>query len=206
MPPLMSTVGSASSKALGFCAAIAAAPAFIDPLAFNVTPTGTTPGPINNYYRRYAYKVIFTAAELSAAGWTTSQTIRRISFYVTSQPTYQPYPNYAIGMINTAFTVGSDFTTGIITVLNQSSRSFTVNQENILTLNTAFVWNGTSNLGVSFAWGQCPTDWSTTGIVRSNTGGSGRYINTDAAGTYLISDPAPNSTSGRPCIRFYNTL
>jgi hypothetical protein len=202
----MSTVGSASSKALGFCAAVAAAPAFIDPLAFNVTPTGTTPGPINNYYRRYVFKVIFTAAELNAAGWTTSQTIRRISFYVTSQPTNQPYPNYAIGMINTALTVGSDFTTGITTVLNQSSRSFTVNQENILTLNTAFVWNGTSNLGVSFAWGQCPSSFSSSGVVRSNTSGSSRYALTDAAGTYLISNAASSTSSGRPCIRFYNTL
>jgi hypothetical protein len=206
MPPLMSTVGSASSKALGFCAAVAAAPAFIDPLVFNATPALTDPGPINNYYRRYVYKVIFTAAEISAAGWTTSQTIRRISFYVTSQPTNQPYPNYAIGMINTALTVGSDFTTGITTVLNQSSRSFTVNQENILTLNTAFVWDGTSNLGVSVAWGQCPTGFTSSGVVRSNTGGTARYARTDAVGTYLVSNAASTTSSGRPCIRFYNTL
>jgi len=204
MPPLMSTVGSASSKALGFCAA--GSPAFIDPLAFNSTPIGTTAGPINNYYRRYVYKVIFTAAELIAAGWTTSQTIRRISFYVTSQPTNQPYPNYTIGMINTAFVVGSDFTSGLTTVFTSSSRLFTANQENILLLGAPFVWNGTSNLGVAFAWGQSPIGFSATGIVRSNTGGSVRYDLTDSAGVYLISNAAPSSTSGRPCIRFYNTL
>lgn len=206
--PLISTFSNASARGYGLFLPEQAVvvPDFIDPLAFDSTPAGTTAGPINNYYRRYVYKVIFTAAELVAAGWTSGQTIRRISFYVTSQPTYQPYPNYAIGMINTALAVGSDFTTGLTTVRNQVSVSFAANQENIFTLNTAFAWDGTSNLGISFAWGQCPTNYSSSGVVRSNTSGSGRFSRTDSAGTYLITDTASSTVSGRPCIRLYRTL
>jgi hypothetical protein len=203
--PLLSTLGSTSARAYGFGARVVSPPSILT-LAFNVTPSDATEGPINNYYRRYVYKVIYTAAELNAAGWVGSQTIRRLSFFVTSQPIYQPYPNYAIGMTNTALAVGSDFTTGITAVLNQSSRFFTAGIENIFTLNTAFTWNGTDNLGISFAWGQCPTNYSLSGVVRSNTSGSGRYDKTDSAGTYLITSVATGSVSGRPCITLYNTL
>lgn len=205
--PLLATLGSASARTYGFGASVASAsPPSILTLAFNSTPASTTEGPINNYYRRYVYKVIYTAAELNAAGWVGSQTIQRLSFFVISQPTYQPYPNYAIGMINTSLAVGNDFTFGLTTVLNQSSRSFTASQENILTLDTTFTWDGTNNLGISFAWGQCPTNWSNTGQVRSNTSGFGVYSKTDSAGTYLITDSAPSAVSGRPCITLYNTL
>ena len=204
--PLIGGLGIISAKTYGFTALQAAPnPNSIDILTFQVTPLGTAGGPINNYFRRYVYKVIFTAAEIQSAGWTTSETIRRISFYVTSQPTYQPYPSYAVGMINTNLAVGSDFTTGITTVKNQASTSFTVNQENILVLDTTFNWDGTSNLGISFAWGQSPTNWSQTGVVQSNTSGSGRYTRTDSAGTYLISDAAGTTQTGRPCIKLYKT-
>lgn len=205
---LISTFANATARGYGLFVNKPAIviPDVIDVLAFNSTPSGTTAGPINNYYRRYVYKAIYTAAELVAAGWSSGQTIRRLSLYVTSQPTYQPYPLYAIGMINTGLSVGSDFTSGITTVVNQASRSFTVNQENIITLDTAFAWDGTSNLGISFAWGQCPTTYSSTGVVRSNTGGSGRYSRTDSSGTYLISDVAGTTVSGRPCVKLYRTL
>jgi hypothetical protein len=42
--------------------------------------------------------------------------------------------------------------------------------------------------------------------VRSNTGGSGRYSRTDSSGTYLISDVAGTTVSGRPCVKLYRTL
>ena len=109
-------------------------------------------------------------------------------------------------MINTSLGVGSNFITGITTVLNQSSRSFTVNQENILILDTVFIWDGTNNLGISFAWGMCPNTWSNSGTVRSNLSGTARYDRTDAVGTYVVSDSATTAQSGRPCITLYNTL
>jgi|688.fasta_scaffold27750_9 hypothetical protein len=178
-------------------------PTTIRALVFNSTPTTTSPGPINNYYRRYVYKVIYTVAELQSAGWTKGMTIRRISFYVTNQPTYQPYPSYTIGMINTASAVGSDITAGWTTVRNAANISFTASQENIITLDTAFAWNGTSNLGIGFAWGQSPTNWSSSGVVESNTTGSARFAVTDGTGTYLLTDVASSTGTGRPAIRLY---
>lgn len=201
--PMVGSLGAASNDGFG----VKMIQPINDGLVFNATPALTAAGPINNYYRRYVYKTIFTASELQAAGWWSGPvTIRRLSFYVTNQPTYQPYPNYAIGMINTTLAVGSDFTTGITTVKNQASTSFTANQENILTFDTEFTWNGFQNLGISFAWGQSPTNWSQTGVVRSNSSGSSRFSLTDSAGTYLVSDAAGSTITGRPCIKLYSTL
>ena len=203
MPPVIGTLGAASNEGFGQ----RQTQPLIDPLVFNATPATTAPGPINNYYRRYVFKIILTAAELQAAGWWSGPvTIRRISFYVVNQPTYQPYPSYTVGMLNTTLAVGSDFTTGITIVRNAASTSFTASQRNNLTFDTAFTWDGVNNLGIAFAWGQSPTNWSSSGVVESNGSGSSRYSLTDSAGTYLVTDAASSSVGGRPCIRLHSTL
>lgn len=175
-------------------------------LTFNYTAPNTTIGPINIYYRRLLFKSIYTAAELSAAGWSGSDTIYRISFYVTNVPFYQPIPGWTIGMINTASTVGSDITSGWTTVRNAANASFTVNTENIITLDTPFTWDGTSNLAIGFASAMISPTWNPSGAVRGNTPGNSRSNRTDSSGTYLLTDIAPTTTTYRPVITLYNSL
>ena len=177
-------------------------------LGYNSDPTTTTAGPVNAYYRRMVIKIIYTVAELNAAGISGSTTLRALGFFVTNAPTssYQPYPSYTVGMQNTASAVGSDLTSGWTTVRNAANFTFGVDTGGVLTViefNTNFTWNGTSNLAIGFAWGQIPTGFSSAGVVRSNTSGSFRYALTDSAGTYVLTDAAASTQSGRPAITLY---
>jgi len=177
-------------------------------LGYNSDPATTTAGPVNAYYRRMVVKIIYTAAELNSAGISGSTTLRALGLFVTNAPTssYQPYPNYTVGMQNTASAVGSDLTSGWTTVRNAANFSFTINTPGLLTIlefNTNFTWNGTSNLAIGFAWGQIPTNYVSAGRVRSNTSGSFRAAVADSAGTYVLTDAASSTISGRPTITLY---
>lgn len=177
-------------------------------LGYNSDPTTTTPGPVNANYRRHVIKIIYTVAELNAAGISGSTTLRALGFFVTNAPnaSYQPYPSYTVGMQNTASAVGSDLTTGWTTVRNAANFNFAVDTAGLITVldfNTNFTWNGTSNLAIGFAWGMIPTGFTAAGVVRSNTSGSFRYALTDSAGTYVLTDVAGSTQSGRPAITLY---
>lgn len=172
-------------------------------LSFNSTPFATAAGPINNYFRRYVYKSIYTSDECNSAGLINGLNIVQVGFFVLNQPTYQPYPSYTVGIQNTESAVGSDLTSNWTTIYEPSSTSFTVNTFFTITLATPFAYTG-NNLALGFAWGRSPTNWSQTGIVRSNTSGSSRFASTDSAGTYVLTDSAGSTVTGRPVI--YLTL
>ncbi len=179
----------------------------IEPLAFTTTPATTEPGPLNIYYRRSKVVVIYTAAELNAAGISGSTTFNAIGMYVITAPTtsYQPYPSYTVGMINTANGVGTNITTGWTTVRTAANLSFSASVvlNLVITFNTNFTWNGTSNLGIGFAWGMVPTGFSSAGTVRSNSTGSFAWARTDSAGAYTLADATTSTSSGRPIITLY---
>ena len=176
----------------------------------NYSTFGTTPGPANNYYRRYKICAIYTQNLFINAGWEGIIRITKLSFFVLSTPTYQPYPDYWIGLTNTFAGDGADLTSFESTQYI-GSQSFTGGggggTENIITLPIPFVYYAAYgyNLGVAFAWGQCPTNWSATGNTLASIPGSLRYAASDAAGSYSLSDPAPTSQVGRPILRFYTT-
>lgn len=172
-------------------------------LNFNVTPTTSTAGPINNIYRREIYKSIYTSTECNNGGLFSGMNIMQIGLYVLNQPTYQPYPDYTVGIQNTVSAVGSDLTSGWTTIYGPTSTSFTVDTFFTVTLATPFAYTG-NNLAVGFAWGQSPTNFSSSGVVRSNNTGSSRAAGTDASGAYILTNTAAITISQRPVI--YLTL
>jgi hypothetical protein len=180
----------------------------IEPLVFNTVPSTQAPGPLNIYYRRSKIVVIYTAAELNAAGISGSTTFNALGMFVITAPSssYQPYPSYTVGMINTANAVGTNITTGWTTVRNAANLpTFTasVNLPLDIIFNTNFTWNGTSNLGIGFAWGMVPTGYVAAGSVRSNSTGSIAYAITDSAGAYTLADATSSTSAGRPIITLY---
>lgn len=181
----------------------------VEPLGFTLTPATTDPGPLNIYYRRTKMTVIYTAAELNAAGMSGSTTIYGLGFYVVNAPTtsYQPYPNYTIGMVNTTFAVGNDISSAWTTVRTASNLDnfvpSTPGNPEVIRFTTAFTWNGTNNLGIGFAWGMVPTGYTSAGVVRSSSSGSFAYTRTDSAGTYALTDIGATSQSGRPIMFLY---
>ena len=173
------------------------------------TSTGhgtTSAGPINIWYRRSVFVVTYSSAEIQAAfGGKTSATITGLRFSVTNQPLYQPLPTYAIGMKLTTNTITSNNSStsgGTFTLVKgQASESFSAGTVKEFVL-SPFNWNSGQNLVVSFAWGQCPTNYNGSGTVPTGTGTSW-YSQTDSAGTYLITDSTSSAVSYRPVIQLF---
>jgi hypothetical protein len=176
-----------------------------------ITQTATTQGTTganicNIYYRRRVFVATYSAAEVTAAlGGLTSGTISGMRFSVTGQPANQPLPTYAIGMKNTTNspTTNNSGSTGgtFTTVKTQASESFTTGQVKTFNFTTPFAWNG-QNLAISWAWGQCPTGYSSTGENPIGAGTS-YHAYVDDAGTYLVTDTAGTAASYRPVIQLY---
>jgi alpha-tubulin suppressor-like RCC1 family protein len=162
--------------------------------------TTTSPNICNIYFRRHIIMWVYTSAELQSALGTTSATISGLRFDVTQQPLYQPLPNYAIGMKNGSFGGGTPGHTGYTIVKSASSESFTTGTTKTFSLTTSFNWTG-DDLAIIFAWGQCPTNWNSSG---TSPIGSGTlwFSLSDSAGTYTINVDNPTSTrTYRPVVQ-----
>jgi hypothetical protein len=176
-------------------------------IAQTAATQGTTSANICNiYWRRRVFVATYSSAEVSAAfGGMTSGTISKMRFSVTGQPANQPLPSYAIGMKNTtnspttnnSGSAGGTFTT----VKAQASESFTTGAVKTFDFTTPFAWNG-QNLAISWAWGQCPTGYSSTGENPIGAGTS-YHAYSDETGIYLVTDTAGTSASYRPVIQLY---
>jgi hypothetical protein len=189
---------------LSFCAGQTYTPN-ISLLTQNYFPGSSAPSPVNANYWRYKICVIYSWTELTNAGWYGTQRITKIGLYVNSVPLISPFPNWTIGLINTTDPVGTDITSGWTTVRNPVSQSFSTGLY-IFTLDTPFIWEGGysyNNLGVGFVWGSTGS-LSNSGTVAYNFTGDTRWAGTYTAGTYALTDSAPNTQVGRPLIVFYN--
>lgn len=158
--------------------------------------------PVNQYYRRQIIAFTYSAAEITAATGKSSGTIQQLRFYVSGVPNYQPYPNWAIGLKNHSNGISNDpGNTGYAIVWGPESTNFYSGYNTFDIAN--FNWSG-NNLGITFAWGQVPTNYSSSGQNYINNTGLTYHNLTDGAGTYTInSDGYSGNTSGRPAIEIY---
>lgn len=170
-------------------------------LLFRNTTNGVqTPSPVNNWYRRILYKMIITASELQDMGLKTLSTIYGLTIHITQTPTYQPYPDYRIYLINTGVSPGNDITSGWTNVYYSASQSFSTGEFTFTFNQATFDYVTGNNLGICFAWGQSPTTYSPTGqcyIDTVNGANVANYAWTDSAGTWVATDAATSTTSGR---------
>ena len=146
--------------------------------------SGTNAGVISNYYRRHIVSFSYTQAEMQAILGTSNVQLYGLRFFVTSVPTYQPYPTYAVGMKNGSFSGAYPGTTGWTIVSDQQTQSFTSGYKEIL-FPTPFLWTASSDLAIVTAWGQCPSSYSNSGTTRIGAGNL-YYGRTDGFGTYTI--------------------
>jgi len=174
-----------------------------------VTGTSGTTGvaPCNIYYRRRCIVTTYTSAEIEASVRGTSATFSKLRFWCAQQPTNQPLPNYAIGMKYTSLdqTGNSSASLGgasFTTVFPQTSTSFTTGTYEEFSFSTTFTWTSGNNVAIAMAWGQCPTNYSSTGKSQIGTG-TVYHAQTDSAGTYLVTDSCPSSVTYRTSIQLY---
>ena len=123
-------------------------------LGSGTSSNGTsTACPVNEYLRSLHGQSVYTAAELNSAGITGPLEITRIGFNITGLPNYA-MPNFVVRMGHTTATDASGWTaaSGLATVYSASSYQPAETGWNMLTLSTAFTWNGVNNLVIDTAF------------------------------------------------------
>ncbi len=202
-----STIGPILATTSTITVTDAAAPAVTwsnTPSTFTNFGATTAAGIVNNYYRRYFLSFAYTQAEMQSVLGTSNVTLYGIRFYVNSQPTNQPYPSYAVGMKNGTFTSTSNPGGGGYTIVSDpQSQSFTGGAYKEILFPTPFVWLATGGLSVAIAWGQCPTNYSSTGTTRVSAGNI-YFERTDGAGAYTVNGITGNQVGAglRPVVEF----
>ena len=145
--------------------------------------------------------MVYTAAELNAAGITGPATINKLGYFVANPPIYD-LPGYTVQMKHTTDSDASgNLEGGYTTVKNSFTYSPGTNEWDMLTLDTPFAWDGTQNIVVRVCWSQVSPTYDPSGQLRVYTAINGyKYRRSDAAGTYC-SDVPQFTLNTKPQIR-----
>jgi hypothetical protein len=160
----------------------------------NVNGT-TTSSPVNIWYRRTVSQMVYTAAELTAAGATTSTDINDLGFFVTQVPVYN-IPDYEIKIKHTTSTdADNNFGNGgWTTVKNAHNYSPTAGDWDMFNLDAPFTWNGTDNIVIKICWSAVNPTYNATGQCRVFNYTDGyKYRWTDDDGNSCANGNNPNA-------------
>ncbi len=157
----------------------------------------TTASPVNTYWRRQVLQIVYTAAEINAAGANGANTLSQLGFYITNQPLYA-IPGYTIKIKNTTQTnvATSLGTTGWTTVKNAFTYTPTAGGYDMIIFDVPFNWDGVSNIGIEICWSQVQPNWDASGQCRIyNVNNGYRYSWNDNAGSICGTVPATISNN-----------
>lgn len=156
----------------------------------------TSASPVNVWYKSQHFQFIYTAAELNAGGVVLAANLLQIGFYVTAAPIYA-MPNYTIKMKNTtAANVATSDSSGLTTVYYTTSYMPVAGGYDMITLDTPFGWDGTSNILVDICY-EILAEWNASGQCRINNITNGfRYIRDDYSLQCLV--PTSTISTDRP--------
>jgi hypothetical protein len=152
--------------------------------------------PVNIYYRRTVCQFVYTAQELQDAFASSVNPMTEMGFYVVQAPIYT-LRQYTIKMKHVAVNDVSAAlgTTGWTTVVNSFNYAPTAGGYDMITLDTPFLWDGTSSIGVEVCWSRVNPTWNASGKVRIyGTANGYRYSWTDNNGSSCGSTPATVTT------------
>ncbi|MGB1314501.1 MAG: T9SS type A sorting domain-containing protein [Chitinophagales bacterium] len=174
---------------------------FVD-IGSGTTVNGTTTSsPINIWYRSNHYQVVYTSAELYAAGALPGGTISGLGWYVTGAPNTS-LPNYSIKMKHTTAADASVYDgTGLTTTLTIPSHNPTAGGYDVNTFSNNFVWNGVDNILVDVCFDMVSA-YNGSGQVRTFAGNA-RFVRSD--GSSQCSSPTITNQSVRAQVRFAMT-
>jgi hypothetical protein len=173
-----------------------------------VVPAGGTAGntngnaadPVCRYYNSMRYQVVYTVAELNAAGLTGSSQITRLAWNVTQSSV--SLANYTVKMANvTAANSATHNATATTTVKNAYTYPVATGYNDII-FDVPFTWDGTSNLLVEICTGTTNPFTSPYGGVQAKTGitNGSRHYRVDGAAACGTNTGTINTT--KPYVRF----
>ena len=158
--------------------------------------------PIDRYFQFMRYQTVYTAAELSAAGMVAYNEITALGFSVSQGS--GTLSNYTIRIGHTAATnAASHINTTLTTVRNAASYTpvvKNVNEFDMLSFNTNFVWNGSDNIVIDICTGLNIYESPHGGVrVHTLTNGSS-FIRGDLSDK--CSENTNSSNANRPQVQF----
>lgn len=163
----------------------------------STTLSGTTSAnPISQYFEYMRFQVVYTAAELNAAGITGPKTITQLGWYVSTAPA-AGLPSYKIRMANTAATNSATHdATALTDVYSVASYSPVAGGFDMLNLTGNFVWNGTSNLLVDVCFGAAvyASPYGEVRTYAATTTSGSRRIRCDACGSQCANNTTTTNT------------
>jgi hypothetical protein len=212
LPLITSTVANPTAVCSGGTVNLTAASSTFTPITAVPGPASTGantttsyPTPFGNYWWGAKQQFLYTAAELTAAGFTAG-TINSLAFNVTT-PSTTTLTDYAISMKNTTVTaLTTTFETGLTQVYYNAAytpSALTGFANNTITL-TPFNWDGTSNVVIDICFNNAA--YTTNAVATWTTAftGAAHYYNADAAGV-CASTTIGTLTNNRPMIQFTGT-
>ncbi len=141
--------------------------------------------PVSAYFEYMRFQVIYTAAELNAAGITGPKSITQLGWYIATAPA-AALPSYTIRMGHTAATNSAAHSAAtLIEVYNVASYAPTAGGFDMLTLNGSFIWNGTDNLLVDVCYGAAPyvAPYGAVRTYAATTTSGSRRVRCDGCGS-----------------------
>ena len=212
LPLITSTVANPTAVCSGGTVNLTAASSTFTPITAVPGPASTGantttsyPTPFGNYWWGAKQQFLYTAAELTAAGFTAG-TINALAFNVTT-PSTTTLTDYTISMKNTTVTaLTTTFETGLTQVYFNAAytpSALTGFANNTITL-TPFNWDGTSNVVIDICFNNAA--YTTNAVATWTTAftGAAHYYNADAAGV-CASTTIGTLTNNRPMIQFTGT-
>ncbi len=161
----------------------------------------TASSPINIWFRKTVAQMVYTADELTAEG-AVAGPITQLGFFITNNPIYN-LPDYTIQIKHTnAANAAGNLEGGYTTVKTIASYAPSTGGWDMLTLDTPFEWNGTSNIVVRICWSRVTPSYDPSGQLRVYNATNGyKYRRNDSGGSACGS--VPNTVSNtKPQIRF----
>lgn len=168
-----------------------------------LTSSTSYPTAFGNYWYQDWQQIVYTAAELNAAGLVAGN-ITALAMNISGLPSPGTVSGYTLKIATTSSSTLSTFTTtGLTNVYGPASITPTSGW-NTITFSSPFNWDGTSNIIVDIRADGAYGSANATTSYTTTTGNTCLYAYSfsSAPGTFFTSSPTTYTSTSRPNIRF----
>ena len=174
----------------------------------SLTSSSGYPTAFGNYWYQEWQQIVYTAAELNAAGLAAGN-ITALAFNISGLPGPGTVSGYNLKIATTTASTLSAFTTTGLTNIYGPSSITPVSGWNTITFSTPFNWDGTSNIIIDIRANGAYGSANATTAYTTTSGNTCLYAYTSSStigSGFFTSSPTPSTSTSRPNIRFTGNL
>lgn len=170
------------------------------------TGTSTTStSPFYGLWTKDQMQILYTKADLNAAGISGASTINKLAFKLGTKASTKAYQGFTISIGCTSLAALATFQTGLTTVYTNASFVPVTTSWNVFNFTgSGYIWDGNSNIIVNVCFDNGSSNYSSTDPVEYTTTAfnSVIYDNSDTGTDVGCAMPSPSTTTSRPNIIF----